>query len=83
MDDRLSVNSKTNRPREFSLVFVEAIKVVDTQFECRSHVQNVSRARAKLGGSLARQLPSTPEDWIGQSSKLEEAVLQILLKITQ
>lgn len=82
MNNRLSVNFKTNRLREFSLVFVKAVKVVDTQFECRSDVQNVGRARAKLGRSLAGQLPSTLEDWIGQSSKVEEAVPQILLKIS-
>lgn len=74
MDNRLSVNSQTNRLREFSLLFVKAVKVVDTQFECRSDVQNVGRARAKLGRFLAGQLPSTLEDWIGQSAKLEEAV---------
>jgi len=78
----MSVNFKTNRLREFSLVLVKAIKVVDTQFECRSDVQNVGRASAKLGTSLPGQLASTLKDWIGQSSQLEEAVPQILFKIS-
>lgn len=82
MDNRLSVNFQMNRLCEFSLVFVKAVKIVHTQFKCRSDVQNVGRARAKLGRSLAGQLPSTLEDWIGQSSKLEQAVPQILLKIS-
>ena len=53
MDNRLSVDFQTNCLREFSLVFVKAVKVVDTQFDGRSDVQNVGRARAKLGRSLA------------------------------
>jgi len=62
-------------------VFVKAVEVVDTQSECRSDVQNVGRARAKPGRSLPGQLPSTLEDWIGQSSELDEAIPQILFKI--
>jgi len=54
--------------REFSLVVVKAIKVVDTQFERRSYVQDVGGACAKLSRSLAGQLASTLENWVRQSA---------------
>jgi len=64
-----------------SLLLVETVEEIRTQFECYGHVQQVSGARAKFGCNLSRQLAGAFKERLLQTPELEDPVAQIPLEV--